>query len=149
MPRLSATITANGPILKVTLAPDARGVAYLSRKKKPIPRPVDLLFLVDTGASHTLVDVAYVIPWRIPRTNFRGGANSLGSTSRAREYRLSVTVHGGTAAQGTWVQSTWPVTAVKKPFRHNHYAGLIGRDLLKFGVLEYDGRHNTFAIDLA
>lgn len=145
MPSVTSTIGFYGPIAQLT-----DGVSQARRKKlaalgMPIPEPVLVEALIDTGSHMSGVDV--LVLDRIDRRQIDAIAfiNSMGELTEKSPYvRLtSVTVHLGTD------QKVFPTFRVLEFefYEEEPTRAIIGRDLLAFFGFIYDGQGKTFILN--
>lgn len=118
----------------------------LTAAKLPIPNPVLIKALVDTGASHSAVDpailktVLQLSPRRIAKTM----TPSTGATPhKCYTYDVSIHIPMGTAT-ALFSKMVWEVSGLE--LKHQGFEMLLGRDVLASGILVYDGKANTFAL---
>ena len=96
-------------------------------------------FLIDTGASHCLIDGDIVKHWglvaKTPKLILSAGAPA----ASGFEIDLALLLFSGGPAQG-WHYGALSVTTVPSHrFSGTKFQGLIGRDVLDQGVFTYDG----------
>jgi hypothetical protein len=111
----------------------------------PVPTPVVVKALVDTGASHTVVDASIlkslgIEPKRIAKTI----TPTTGATPhRCHTYDVAIHIPLGTASS-LFSKLAWEVTCLE--LKHQGFEMLLGRDILAEGILIYDGKAGTFSM---
>ena len=147
MPTIAGTLSARGAVVRVEVGVSRAGRRQLLAAYRPIPQPVVLSALVDTGADVTCVDAAavrhLVFPGRQAITPVN--APSLGGLSyqMSQEVRLAV-LHPSGRPRDTLVVSDLLVA----PLTLNAvgFDLLIGRDVLDLCRFVYDGPGGTFEL---
>ena len=144
MPSLTANIQPNGPIIQVAVLVSNPRRAALQASGQPVPQPVFVNGLIDTGASCTCVDPTVITQLRIPATGSVPIITpSTGAVPHAcNQYDVSIAVVLG--VNHFKIIDTLPVIATA--LAHQGHEVLIGRDVLADGVLFYNGENNTVTI---
>ena len=139
MPRLDVPIGPNGPILDVRLSVGPEHAANLAAAGLPVPQPISVLGLVDTGAEMTAIQRSLAEWMDIPTLHFI-------------EARSSMLGHEARVSPVHQVQMTFGSLGAPDPprWRKIHAVGvsvvspgamvLIGRDLLATCRFTFDGR---------
>jgi hypothetical protein len=135
----------DGPLLMVNVRPSvpfqiANGVgANVLCATQP--------FLVDTGASHCLIDEAVISGWGLhPKraVSVRSASKQAQQQGQIYDLALELFVGNNTA---TWSHRALEVTALPSHrFGGVPFKGLIGRDVLEQCRLVYDGPHRDVSI---
>lgn len=134
----SPTLAGEGPLIEVQIGIPKALEEALALTGSPIPSPVTIQMMVDTGASLTMI-----------RT---GVAKSLGlspigtvkvSTASATgvpcaQYAVRLGFGSGVSANGKVVEAPFPGGSTLQ--------GLLGRDVLAFGTLIYIGTSGVFSL---
>jgi len=134
-----------GPLINVIVGVShPRGVFLLSQNQ-PVPPVQQLRGLLDTGASHTSVDPAVIVPLGLsPRRRAQIITPSTGATPHvALTYDVAVYIPTNDPAL-TWQAPAMEVSTL--PLRNQGLDMLIGRDILSQTLLIYDGRTGTFTL---
>jgi hypothetical protein len=145
MPRLDVPIGANGPIIEVRLWVGPENAAKLAAAGPPVPRPISIPGLVDTGAQVTaiqrsLVDWMGVSVWSLMETR----SSVLRDEVRiAPVYRIQMTF-GPLEAPDPPKWRT--IGAVGVSVVSPGASVLIGRDLLATCRFTYDGRKRRLMV---
>jgi hypothetical protein len=137
-----------GPILQALVTVSNPRRDALVQAGQPVPLPVPIRALVDTGASCTCVDPAVLrdglrltptgsVPINTPTT----GA----TPHNADQYDIALIIPPATAEEPPLIFQTIPV--VSSSLLHSQgFHALIGRDILKQCILIYNGSVGTFSL---
>jgi hypothetical protein len=147
MPILTApVVTPDGPLVRILLGPSRSQVHSLRLAGRPLPQPVELTALVDTGAEVSAVDPGVITGLGLP-LKAAGLANvpaTGGPTETwARPASLSI-LHPSNQPILNLVISALDLFEV--PLTGLGYEALIGRDVLSRCVLIYDGPAAVFTL---
>lgn len=140
MPHFTLAVSAGGPIVTAYVAvSNPRGQA-LQAAGQPIPAPVPIQALVDTGASGTCIDPAVLSQLQIPQSgSVMVHTPTTGATpAAAAQYDVALIIPGATSNDPPLVFETIPVMASQLHQAQGIHA-LIGRDILSRCVLLYNG----------
>lgn len=144
MPHLTLPITPAGPLLEFICSVSKPRAEALIKAGLPVPNPVTVRGLIDTGASITGIDPAVLkslgavstgtVPLHTPST--KSAAPHI-----ANQFDVSIHfVH-------PMITRTWhAVPVVESELAHQGIQALIGRDILAFCLMTYDGQAGTFCI---
>ncbi len=142
MPRLKRTLgdlTRTGPTLDVRLEPVLGVQEILRAEGQPVPH-VNLLGMIDTGASGTLVQSAVFQQLGIESyTSVRLRTASTIEPLMRGQFRVRVVLTPAVAFE---------VDAVEGALIGQNVQCLIGRDILEYVVFTYDGPNSRFSITL-
>jgi hypothetical protein len=99
-----------------------------------LPDPVPIMALVDTGAGISVVSKTYARTAKLRLTNEGSQIRTLGAAIEGAEYAASISF------PGTGLRPLVPIRLFTADFfREPHYACLIGRDILQFWKVTFDG----------
>jgi len=145
MPGITVTNSAAGPTLNVLIGPSIPLQQALQAAGMVPPPPVAGLFLVDTGASHTVVDGNLIRPLCLSPTGtvMIHTPSTGGNAVPMYQFDLMIYVPGASPGVG-WLIDALPVTA--SSFDGQSIDGLIGRDILDRGLLVYNGSAGHFTL---
>jgi hypothetical protein len=144
MPHLTLPITPSGPLLEIICGVSKPRAEALAKAGRPIPNPVPARALIDTGASITALDSTILkalgavckgtVPLHTPSTQS-------GSPHVANQFDVSlVLVH-------PLLTRTWrALPVIESALAHQGILALIGRDILGFCLMTYDGQAGTFSL---
>lgn len=118
--------------------------AALTAARQPIPAPVPITGLIDTGASCTSIDVSVLRQLAIPssgQTQIHTPSTQAGVPHYANLYDISIVlVHPSISRTFSAV----PVT--ESQLIHQGIQALIGRDILACCIFTYDGSAQNFCL---
>ncbi len=142
MPRLERRaphLLQNGPLLQVRIEPVLAVQEAMRADGEEVPS-ASALMLVDTGASGTLLQTAIVagLGFVSLGTVFLRTPSTTDPLAR-NQYRIRLVLSE---------DITFEVEVVEAPLVGQGIQGLIGRDILRFLTLTYDGPNSRFSITL-
>ena len=144
MPHITVPIDQHkGPVITLVVGVSFERRALLKKQGISDPKPVILDFLIDSGASHTVVDASAITPLGIHPTGITYiHTPSTGDTPvPMQQYDVSLFLHH---PDNSKMIPNLAVTA--SDFSQQSIQGLLGRDVLEHCLLVYDGRANSFAL---
>jgi predicted aspartyl protease len=132
-------ILIQGPVVEARIFPDER--SFLKHKVQPKSiRPFrQVRLLVDTGANFSSLHLDIIEALQLPHyleKVFVKGAGGQASVSRYRAV-LQLTAFG---------RKGLPIDILEGEFSGAPYDGVIGRDVLRYCKLTYDGLGNSFRL---
>ncbi len=139
MPSINVSFGPAGPLLQVLVGLSRPHRDVLAAANQPVPPFVQGTFLVDTGASNTVVDPGLVQPLGLTPT----GAVTIQTPSTAGaphscyQYDVMLFIPNGIATDGSLIVDALPV--IETHLRPQGIDGLIGRDVLQRCVLIANG----------
>jgi hypothetical protein len=145
MPILSLPIAADGPVVLLAVSPSASRIKALNASKIPVPEPVVIRGLVDTGASCSAVD-----PTVIKRLGIEATGNvsiltaSTGETPHACE-QYDVALMLVMPPQDVHVLSV-TIPVLQAHLNPQGIQALLGRDVLSKGILVYNSHSGSFSL---
>lgn len=144
MPHISQVISPRGPLLQFMVGVSAPRASALRAAGQQVPAPIPITGLIDTGASCTNIDATILGRLAIPMT----GTTPVHTPSTRAEaphvanlYDISlVLIH-------PLVTRTFhALPVIESQLLHQGIQALIGRDILAFCLLTYDGSANNFCL---
>jgi hypothetical protein len=147
---LQAATSAEGAIVDILIGLPAAIVQSLRKAGRPIPQPLALRALLDTGAEATCADptvlAPLVIAGNLPPTRFLlANVPATGGLTGGTEYQVSLTVlHPSGNVRRSLVPRTWDILELS--LGPLGYQAIVGRDVLERCVLVYDGPSATFTL---
>lgn len=144
MPHLSLPFSGGAPVIDLLVGVSHARAGALAAAGQPIPAPVQIRALVDTGASCTTVDGAILSSLGVPITG-TVPCHTPSTTSNqphiANQFDISlVLIH-------PLLTRTWPaLPVIQSQLSHQGIQGLVGRDVLAFCLLTYDGQQQCFCL---
>ena len=145
MPHFTLQVGPNGPIMDAFVAVSEARRNALTAAGQPVPNPMQIRALVDTGASGTCLDPS--VPTALGLTPTGSASMVTPSTGAiphiADQYDVAIIVPCATPP--ALVFETVPVACVELLASQGFHA-LIGRDLLARCILHYNGTTRLFSI---
>lgn len=146
MPHFTLQISPEGPILTAIVTVSQPKLAALQAAQQPVPTPVTIRALVDTGASCTCIDPSVLQSLQLTPT---GSASvhtpSTGAVpAAADQYDVGLAIFAAVNQAPLFLQ-TVPVIAAELLQAQRIHA-LIGRDILQQCMLHYNGTTGTFSL---
>jgi predicted aspartyl protease len=144
MPHFTLPILPSGPLMDAFVGvSDARRTA-LQSLNQPIPNPIQVRALIDTGASGTCVDPSVMTALALtPKGQIQMCTPSTGAVPHtADQYDVSIFIPCG--ANPAFVRRTLGVACVELAAQGFHV--LIGRDILRACLLTYNGTTGSFTL---
>jgi hypothetical protein len=105
------------------------------------PKPLPITGLLDTGAHSTIISKTFARNRKLTMTNANVKATGVGGPCFCDEYACSICFP---QLPGQPVIGTAKILA--GAFEKEVYSGLIGRDILKFWKVDFDGRARCVTI---
>jgi Aspartyl protease len=139
-------IEADGPTLNAVVTVSAARATALKDASVPLPQPVPIRALVDTGASCTCVDPDVLARLQLTPTG-KASLNTPSTGGQAQEfdqYDIGLAIPG--AAPGAIPLFLGTVPVVAAVLTGQAIQALIGRDILGACVLVYNGTTGLFTL---
>lgn len=127
-----------GPICQVRTGVSEPAANLLRQQSKPVPNPVEITALIDTGASGTAVKPEVIRQLQLTSRGVTNIATPSSAAHPCNVYDVSLTLANGVIVP--------VVTVIEVPLEGQVIKGLIGRDVLAHGILIYSGYTNTFSL---
>lgn len=147
MPHFTIPVGPNGPIVKAYIAVSSARRKVLTDAGQPIPAPISVDALLDTGANCTCVDESVLVQLSLTPTGSVDVATpTTGATPAQKDqYDIALIIpDGGTPL----VMETIPVVAADLLVSQG-FQVLVGRDILNQCVFVYTGRGGVQIFTLA
>lgn len=134
-----------GPLLEIFVAVTAAREKALTDNSLPVPAPVLVRMLIDTGASHTMIEESALKPLALTATGCVGchTPSTAGKPKIADLYDVKITIP---AIKGAKVFPAMPIAAGDGGLIPQGIHGLLGRDILKECVLVYNGEIGLYTL---
>ena len=110
----------------------------LRQESKPVPNPVEVTALIDTGASGTAIKPEVIRQLQLTPRGVTNIATPSSAAHPCNVYDVSLTFANGVVVP--------VITVIEVPLEGQVIQGLIGRDVLAHGILIYSGYTNTFSL---
>ena len=133
-----ADLEASGPVINVELSVSAAYAQVLKAAGLPIPGPLNVAALIDTGADATVVQSGLAAQLGLAATRMVLASTPTSKNERLPVHYMRVAFDHSTSWEGSVIEASLPLQSVKC---------LVGRDILAGASLEYRGRENTFTIE--
>lgn len=132
----SPDLEVDGPIIEVTLdlVPSARQA--LVDAGSPVPASVKASALIDTGASGTAVKKDLLMPLGLHPVGAMAVTTPTSQDISCPLYAVQLTMPNGFLE----------ITVIEAPLQGQNIQVLIGRDILKHGLLIYQGHSSQFTL---
>jgi len=149
MNTLHAPINAEGALVDVHITLAGPDLLALRQKGSPLPSPVMVRALIDTGAEVTCLDRQVVAPLiaagLMPGRFLLANIPASGGLQPTVEYTVGLTVlhPSGNLRLGLAMRS---LPVIEQPLGALGYQALIGRDVLEHCLLVYDGPGRRFTL---
>jgi predicted aspartyl protease len=145
MPHFTLSFTQGTPMIDVVITASAPRLQALTTAGQPLPSPISIRALLDTGASHTCVDPSVLntlglqatgsVPMLTPST----GATPM----NADTYDVAIVIPNG-AQQGLMLANMQ--VSASELLKAQGFHALIGRDILSKCILVYNGAIESVSI---
>lgn len=146
------TVTGpNGPVVLAFIGVSKHAEQALKSAGLVVPNAIPAQFLVDTGASGTLIDPSIISPLGIsPKGYTAMHTPSTGGTPiMAPIYDVSLIFASTTPQDGVGplqIPYVRTISAISSSMTGQGIAGLIGRDVLDHCILIYNGMTGSFSL---
>lgn len=146
MPHFTLQIGAEGPVLSAIVAVSEARAAALRSAGQPIPDPVPIRALLDTGASCTCIDPFVVDALELtPTGSVRINTPTTGNRPQDRnQYDVGLAIPGAVRGHAPLFLATIPVVATD--LQQQGFAALLGRDILSACLLTYNGTMGWYTL---
>jgi predicted aspartyl protease len=129
---------AAGLVMPVRVAPSLPIRNMLIKRKEKVPKSIELIALVDTGATRTVVREGTCTKLNLtPRNQVL--ISTAGEPCYANEYDVELHFHMLNISFET-------IFFLEAPLTGQNITCLIGRDLLSKGILFYNGFDNSYTL---
>jgi hypothetical protein len=139
----AADLETEGPVIDVTIGMSAAAltaVAQAGGQPSPPPAPVSASLLIDTGASHSMVKDGLLGPLGLHPVGAVGVNSPTSQGVVCPVYSVRMNLPNSQYIDTTVIQ------AQPAGFQGQNIDGVIGRDVLKWGILIYMGQRAQFTL---
>jgi hypothetical protein len=146
MPIVSGRIRRDGALVKVRLAWSTSDAQRQRAALKPIPPPVEVMALLDSGAEATALDVGLVRSLGLPVAGITlANAPGVGGLNYTSQHEVDLTVlhRSGNPSRDLIVRD---LMVIELNLGQLGYQALIGRDVLAGCRFLYDGPQGRFKV---
>lgn len=146
MPSVVLPVRPEGLILIVQINHSRPKLDALKAASQPVPKWEATQFLVDTGASHTMMCKSLATSLALEAKGLTPihTASSGGTPVMCSTYDIAMYIPGMSGAVAGHFVEAIPVT--ESDFSAQSFKGLLGRDVLKNCVLTYIGHTDEFVL---
>ena len=146
MPHFTLQISPHGPILEALVSISSARLAAIKRAGKQPPPPIPVRALLDTGASCTCIEPSILQALNLEP---RGQTSAFTPSSGAKpvacfQYDVGLVIPSGGVAFVT--HNLLVIEAVADSLHPQGIQALIGRDILKHCLLNYNGVVDFFTL---
>jgi hypothetical protein len=143
VPQIALRISPNGPLLDISVGVSAPRRVVLIANQGAAPSRIPGRFLIDTGASHSVVDTAIITALGLRPTSLLAvqTASTAGTPQQVPQYDVSLVL---LMPPGGRMFNALPVFAMT--LRPQGIDGLLGRDVLAECQLTYSGPNQFFLL---
>jgi predicted aspartyl protease len=134
-----AQLAGRGPALQIEISVPDEYAAVLNQNSTSIPQPQVGTVLIDTGARFTAVDIEVLNALRLPPVSTIQVATPSGQEEQG-VYMCKLVF------PGTDIPPIQPMAVTGSKLAPFGHVALIGRDILNYALLIYDGRHGMWTI---
>lgn len=132
-------LTTRGPALEIEISVPDDYASALINASLPIPQPQHGSALIDTGARFTAVDIKLLERLGLPPVNTVKVVTPSGEQEQG-VYMCRM------AFPGTTIPALQPMAVTGSQLEPFGHVALIGRDILNYALLVYDGLHGMWTI---
>jgi hypothetical protein len=129
----------SAPILKIRIGVSAAKFAILRQSGEPVPEPLEVNTLLDTGCVATVLDPA-IVSALLPALEPKGTTTHYvpgGGKMECRVFDASVYI-------GTWSRGN--IEVIESSVRAHGIDALLGRNVLQYFLFTYDPRARIFSL---
>jgi len=128
-----------GPVVEARIFPDER--TFMKQKEEPRTTIMSkrVRMLIDTGANISALHIDIIERLQLPHYRDKATVEAAGGRISLNRYRciLHLPAFG---------KKGLPIDVLEGSFEDSPYEGVIGRDVLRFCKLTYDGVENSFRL---
>lgn len=130
-------LQAVGPVVELRVAVGSAVEAALKRTQSPVPAPVTVVAMIDTGATKSVIRQGLASQLGLQPIGVVAISTPSSANFPCNEYSVRFLFPNNVGAEGT---------AIEAPLHGQHIQCLIGRDILAHAVLLYIGYTNLFSL---
>ena len=132
-------LQANGPIVPVLIAVSEAAELSMREAGQPIPAPIQINALFDTGASGSAIKAGEIAPLGLQPMGIRNINTPSSINVPCPEYAVRVILPNSIVLA---------VTVIETPLEGQNIEGLLGRDVIAQAVFIYIGYTGTFSFSI-
>jgi predicted aspartyl protease len=126
-----------GPVIEVQVGMTSAEETAARAVGDPVPAPLTVAALIDTGASHTVLQQNLAAQLGLKPVSSSAFRTASSASAVYHQYTIRLFFPHGVEIE---------VLAVEMPLQGQHIQCLLGRDVLADGVLVYLGQSNMFSL---
>jgi len=148
MPSLTVPVAPQGPLIQVLLGVSAPKRKALTDAGSPVPAIIPATALVDTGASHTVIDPGLATQLGLTPTGSAPMITpSTGNTPVSCSiFDVSLAIVAGPPSNIKLLFHNACMPVSESALAHQGFEVLLGRDVLASAMLVYNGSSNTLML---
>jgi predicted aspartyl protease len=135
---ISPSLLAKGPLVEAEIYPNE--ISFLRHKNREFHQPgLQVKLLIDTGSNISGLNREMIDRLQLPLYGDRAEIEGAGGSISLNRYRcvLYLRIFGTKAL---------PMDIVEGSFNETPYDGVLGRDVLQYCTLQFDGPNNVFRL---
>ena len=132
-------ILQQGPVVEASIFPDERSFVQHHEEPETAREPRRVRMLIDTGANISALHIDIIERLQLP--HYLGKVTVEGAGGRISLSRYRCVLH-----LPAFGRKGLPIDILEGEFNGSPYEGVIGRDVLRFCKLTYDGLGNSFQL---
>jgi hypothetical protein len=145
MPDLTRPLSFKGAMLDILVGFGARDLQRLRRASKPIPQPIPLQAMIDTGATYTSIDAGAFRSLGLQPSGYMPISTASASWILREQFDVCLTIVHPSGNSGLDLVLKW-FSVTHADLLQTGIPALIGCDLLDRCVFTYDGPARTFTL---
>jgi len=144
MPHLTLPFSAGAPVIDLLVGVSGPRAEALKKANQAIPNPIPVRALIDTGASCTSIDPTVLKSLGVPSTGTipcHTPSTKSGQPHMANQFDVSlVLIHP------LLTRAFHALPVIESELCHQGIHAILGRDILSFCLLTYDGQSQSFSL---
>jgi len=128
-----------GPCLEVHVSPSSAHIEWLREKEYSIPEPMKVQMMIDTGASVSALHLGIAEKLGLQQRSFADISTPSHRNFRCAQYDIGLFLPG----HDFRIEN---VSVIESDFEAQGVGGLLGRDVLKRGLLIFNGPDDSFVL---
>jgi hypothetical protein len=142
MPTLSGPLSSNSALVELAVGVGAVHAAALAAAGRPVPTPIPVRALIDTGAKRTCVDAGVLAALSVRSTDVRNVRTVSTGPATLVTRVFDVSILAGTRGEPI----DGDLAVLEAALAHHGIQCLLGRDALLVCVLVYDGPGRRYSL---
>ena len=143
MPYLTVQFASAGPLIDLLVGVSQPREHALLKNSMPVPNPVQVRGLIDTGDSCTCIDPEIISSLSLAPT---GTTTMLTPSTGIVPHECNQFDVGITLMHPELAFNFQALPVIEAKLKHQGFQALIGRDVLADCLLVYDGRHGSYTL---